>query len=132
MSNSSSSLDTDIAHNETIRDRSVYFPSPSVFVYTLPNIVIGEICIKNKIKGESAFLISEKFDAKLLYDYVEEMFDQERVEACLCGWVEVMGDNCSAMVALAEKSMADMKSSRDGFRQAVFNVENLNFIMNRN
>ena len=81
FSNSSSSLDTDIAHNETIKSRSSYFPSPSVFVYTLPNIVIGEVCIRNNIKGENAFLISETFNGKLLHDYIEGLFSSERVKA---------------------------------------------------
>ena len=40
LANSASSLDTDINHQGTINDRSDYFPSPAVFVYTLPNIMI--------------------------------------------------------------------------------------------
>ena len=132
MSNSSSSLDTDIAHNETIKDRTSYFPSPSVFVYTLPNIVIGEVCIKNKIKGENAFLISEAFSGKLLHDYVEELFTNERVEACLCGWLEVLGNNCNAMVALIEKADAELIDKGPGLKPIPFNVENLNLIMTRN
>jgi len=131
LSNSSSSLDTDIAHNDTIKDRSGYFPSPSVFVYTLPNIVIGEICIRHRIKGESAFLISEAFNGRLLCDYVEELFNNNRVEACLCGWVEVMGDNCHAMVMLVEKNNPPMDGI-SGLRPMLFNVENMNFIMKRN
>src|SRR5512138_3805161 len=55
LSNSASSLDTDIAHSGTISERSNYFPSPSVFVYTLPNIMNGEICIRHKFKGENIF-----------------------------------------------------------------------------
>jgi len=132
MSNSSSSLDTDMAHNETIKDRSSYFPSPSVFVYTLPNIVIGEVCIKNKIKGENAFLISETFDARLLCDYVEELFINERVEACLCGWVEVLGDNCNAMVALVEPEARRRNEDIPGFRFLPFNAGSLDLIMKRN
>ncbi|MEI7727139.1 MAG: 3-oxoacyl-ACP synthase [Bacteroidota bacterium] len=132
LSNSSSSLDTDIAHNETIKDRSAYFPSPSVFVYTLPNIVIGEVCIKNNIKGENAFLISETFNGKMLFDYVEELFTSERVEACLCGWVEVMGNNFNAMVALVEKIDQGVNGEGSSFKPILFNVENLNLIMTRN
>jgi hypothetical protein len=131
LSNSSSSLDTDIAHNETIKDRSSYFPSPSVFVYTLPNIVIGEVCIKNNIKGENAFLIAETFNGRLLFDYVEELFNSERVEACLCGWVEVMGNNCNAMMALVEK-VEHCNTGASGFNPVIFNVDNLNLIMTRN
>jgi hypothetical protein len=57
LSNSSSSLDTDLVYTETIRDRANYFPSPSVFVYTLPNIMNGEICIRHKFRGENTFLL---------------------------------------------------------------------------
>jgi len=132
ISNSSSSLDTDIAHNETIKERSSYFPSPSVFVYTLPNIVVGEICIKNKIKGENVFLISETFNGKLLCEYVEELFINERVEACLCGWVEVMGNNCNALIALIENEERRGINVIPDFEFMPFNAENLNLIMTRN
>jgi hypothetical protein len=132
LSNSSSSLDTDLAHNETIRDRASYYPSPSVFVYTLPNIVVGEICIKNKIKGENAFLISEAFNGNLLHDYVEELFQNERVEACLCGWIEVIGNACNAIVALVETSEHGTTGPVSGFKPMLFNEDNLNLIMKRN
>jgi hypothetical protein len=132
LSNSSSSLDTDVAHNETIRDRASYFPSPSVFVYTLPNIVIGEVCIKNKIKGENAFLISETFNGRLLCEYVNELFNNERVEACLCGWVEVMGNSCQAMVALVEKLAPGPDGINGSFKPLLFNEQNLNLLMKHN
>ena len=132
MSNSSSSLDTDIAHNETINNRSAYFPSPSVFVYTLPNIIIGEVCIRHQIKGENAFLISETFDGKLLCTYVDELFNNGRVAACLCGWVEVLGNNSTAMVVLVENPDQSQVSESSGLKPMLFNAENLNFIMKRN
>jgi hypothetical protein len=47
LANTNSSLDNDLKYQNTISD----IPSPSVFVYTLPNIVIGEICIRNNFKG---------------------------------------------------------------------------------
>jgi len=131
LSNSSSSLDTDIAHNETIKDRSSYFPSPSVFVYTLPNIVIGEICIRHKIKGENVFLISEAFNGKMLFSYVDELFTNERVDACLCGWVEALGNKYNAMIALVENNRP-MQGTPAGFKPLLFNIENLNLIMTRN
>ena len=132
LSNSSASLDTDIAHNETIKNRSSYFPSPSVFVYTLPNIVIGEVCIRNNIKGENAFLISEAFNSKLLYDYVNELFNNDFVDVCLCGWVEVMGDNFNALVALIENFTMGLNGGNSLFDPMPFNVKNLNLIMKNN
>jgi hypothetical protein len=103
LANSSSSLDTDLAHQESIRNRSAYFPSPSVFVYTLANIVIGEICIRHGLKGENAFLVSEKFNAGQLEEYVSDLLDNNRAEACICGWIEIMGNNFKAVMALVEK-----------------------------
>jgi len=132
LSNSSSSLDTDIAHNETIKDRSAYYPSPSVFVYTLPNIVIGEVCIRHKIKGENAFLISEAFDGKMLSGYVDELFINRRVDACLCGWIEVLGDKCNALAVLVENDDRGRSGENSGFKPLLFNVKNLNLLMTHN
>lgn len=104
--NSSSSLDTDKVFNETIRDKSNYFPSPSVFVYTLPNILIGEICIRNKIKGENALLVSDMFDAGKMIGSVKLLLDKDYAQACLCGWVEVLGDQFESVLFLVEKEKA--------------------------
>src|SRR5688572_4494681 len=38
FANKSSSLDTDVKHQNSIADVDNYYPSPAVFVYTLPNI----------------------------------------------------------------------------------------------
>ena len=105
--NSSSSLDTDLAYNETIRDKSNYFPSPSVFVYTLPNIVIGEICIRHKIKGENAFLITDQFDPEKIIGAVNLLMNNDRAEACICGWVEVLEDTFESVLFLIEKGLPD-------------------------
>jgi hypothetical protein len=101
--NSVSSLDTDLAYNETIKNKSNYFPSPSVFVYTLPNIVIGEICIRHKIKGENAFLGSHQFDPGKIIESVKLLLDKDRAQACLCGWVEVLDDTFESVLFLVEK-----------------------------
>lgn len=124
MANSSSSLDTDIAHQDTIRDRSAYFPSPSVFVYTLPNIVIGEVCIRHKINGENAFFVSETFDGDLLSAYVTGLFSRKGTEACLCGWVELMGNQFNALVMLVEKE--------ENAAGIAFGVEQIKQLMERN
>src|ERR1039457_3804686 len=84
ITNSSSSLDTDIHYQETISDSANYFPSPSVFVYTLPNILIGEICIRNGVKGENAFLVTQRFDAGIIFNYVDNILQTNKIQACIC------------------------------------------------
>src|SRR6185437_7688727 len=65
LSNSAASEDTDSKYLTTLEEED-YFPSPSLFVYTLPNIVSGELCIRYKIKGENNFFISDCFDSTIL------------------------------------------------------------------
>jgi len=130
LANSSSSLDTDLLHQESIRNRSAYFPSPSVFVYTLANIVIGEICIRHSLKGENAFLISERFNPSHLKDHVSELLDNNRAEACICGWVELLGNNFRAMMALVEKESTG--NLETGFKPLPFTEGSLNDLIKVN
>ncbi len=102
LMNSSSSLDTDMAYQKTIVRGENYFPSPSVFVYTLPNIAIGEICIRNKIQGENTFLISENFDAKMLHDTISHLFATTSTKKCLTGWLELKNESYFAFLMLVE------------------------------
>ncbi len=105
--NASSSLDTDRNHQNSISDRSAYYPSPSVFVYTLANIVIGEICIRHKLHGESTFFIEKAFSAERLYNYVKQLLDDNLVDCCITGWVEFDNDRYEGVLYLVEKSQSD-------------------------
>lgn len=87
--NKSSSLNTDAAYQESISD----IPSPAVFVYTLPNIIIGEICIRNDIKGESLFFIEDNFNPNLLTSYLNSVFSTTNTKICITGWVEMDMEN---------------------------------------
>ena len=99
LSNSNSSLDTDYKYWETVQD----IPSPSVFVYTLPNIMTGEICIRNKFKGENAFFLLESFDAGFLEQYVRYLLKEDIAQVCITGWVDVLGNDYKAGLFLVEK-----------------------------
>ncbi len=104
LMNASSSLDTDRNHQKAIRNRSDYFPSPSVFVYTLPNIMIGEISIRNKFTGEGTFFIQEKFDPALMVSYIEYLFDINIIQCCIAGWVEIEDTDHESVIYLIEKT----------------------------
>ncbi|MGZ3930391.1 MAG: 3-oxoacyl-ACP synthase [Bacteroidia bacterium] len=102
LSNHASSLDTDRAHQATISDPSRYLPSPAVFVYTLPNIVIGELAIKYKLTGENAFFVSDAFDAGLMTDYTLQLLSAGAAASALCGWVNYDGSDYEAFIYLVE------------------------------
>jgi hypothetical protein len=103
LSNASSSIVADTRYQETINFPENYFPSPSLFVYTLPNIAIGEICIKHKIYGENLFLISKEFDADLLFFAVNELFEKSDTQYCVTGWVECSEADYDAFMLLVDK-----------------------------
>ena len=102
LSNSNSTIDTDRKYYDTVENRENYFPSPSLFVYTLPNIVIGEICIKNKFRGENNLFITKSYDPKFQVNYISKLFEQQRVEACISGWIDYTSDGYEAFLFLIE------------------------------
>lgn len=104
LSNAGSSIDTDRNHQKSISKRDEYFPSPSVFVYTLANIVIGEICIRHKLFGESFFMIEKEFDAKRLYEQARQWLDEEIVRCCITGWVEMDDQHYESVMYFIQKT----------------------------
>lgn len=120
FSNASSSIDSDRKHQESIGDRSNYFPSPSVFVYTLPNILAGEICIRNGFKGENSFFIFEQFDAENMVNIVQQLFINEQCKACVMGWINYDSEQADALCCLIEKS--------DNEKELPFTAENYSYL----
>lgn len=100
ISNSNASLDSDLKYYDSINE----IPSPALFVYTLPSIMAGEISIRNNIKGENAFFISEYFDLELIQHYVSDLLNNNKLKACICGWVELVGEEYNAVLFLVEKN----------------------------
>ena len=99
LANANSSLDDDVKYWASIKDVA----SPSLFVYTLPNIVIGEICIRNHFKGEQALYIQPEFDAQFIAQQVDYLLEKNIMQACICGWVDVFGEDYKAVLFLVEK-----------------------------
>jgi replication initiation and membrane attachment protein DnaB len=100
FANTSSSLDTDIHYYNTVKD----FASPSLFVYTLPNIMLGEISIRNKFKGENAFFVFEHFQADFLCNYATQLIQDNKAKAVIIGWVELLKENYEAFLCLIEET----------------------------
>lgn len=78
-------LDVDKKYQQSIQS----IPSPALFVYTLSNIMLGELCIRHGFKGEQACFISDGFDSAELCFSVSDLLKNRGMDACLCGWVNV-------------------------------------------
>jgi len=119
FANTSSSLDTDISYYNTIKD----FPSPSLFVYTLPNIMMGEISIRNKFKGENAFFIFERFDPDFLRNYAMQLIKEKKAKAVIIGWVDLLKENYEAFLCLAEETGNGTELTTENLEK-LYNVTN--------
>ena len=86
--NRSSSIASDKKYLASIAEKDNYFPSPSVFVYTLPNIVTGEIAIRNDYHGETSFYILPHKNEFLMQDIIETTFMDEQTTSVLTGWLD--------------------------------------------
>lgn len=83
---------TDEHYQHTISDKNNYYPSPSLFVRTLPNIVVSEIAIRNHYHGETMFYLLDKefFPWDLITASIGEIPD---IKDALCGILEYKNEN---------------------------------------
>lgn len=96
-------LRTDLKHFSNINEGTNYFPSPGTFVYTLPNIMLGELCIRHKITGENTCLLLPQKNGAILYDYVNDMFQYDECDQCITGWVDVSDNEYDGHLFLITK-----------------------------
>lgn len=104
LANRSSSLDTDYKYQQSIADQENYYPSPAVFVYTLPNICIGEISIRHKLYSENSFFIFEAFNPEFLTGYSEYILKSGKSKKVLWGWVEYFQQEYKAFMCLISEN----------------------------
>ena len=85
--NHSSSIDTDQQYLASIRPED-YFPSPSLFVYTLPNIVTGEIAIRHHLHGETSFYNLASRQEPLISQIQQAALADTATRSLITGWID--------------------------------------------
>lgn len=91
--NRSASLQADTAYQATIQDPDNFYPSPAAFVYTLPNIVTGEIAIRNKYFGETSFIVLPENDSQIMARELQNAFLDPMTTSVLGGWLDCTDEN---------------------------------------
>ena len=86
--NASSSIVADRQHLRTFTGPEGFFPSPATFLYTLPNVVTGEIAVRFGIKGETTLLILPRRDDAVIAALSETVFRLSGTSAMITGWVD--------------------------------------------
>ena len=122
---STASLCADRNYQDTIQDKDNYYPSPALFVYTLPNIVTGEIAIRNHYRGETSFYVLEEPDAAQMAFHLSCAFQDSVTDSILAGWVDsAHNDDFQAAMTLIDREDAADKEWLAGQLQLMIN--NLN------
>ena len=91
--NHSSSIAVDRRYFDTIADKNDYFPSPSAFVYTLPNIVTGEIAIRHHYHGETSFYITDRHDPHREWQILCASMADPVTNSAIAGWIDYVDDH---------------------------------------
>ena len=86
--NQSSSEHADKVFLASISDPKNFFPSPAAFVYTLPNIVNGEVTIRNGYHGETAFYILPQKDDDIIRMITQATMLDKYHNSIITGWLE--------------------------------------------
>ncbi|MBR4263024.1 MAG: hypothetical protein IKQ48_00400 [Paludibacteraceae bacterium] len=89
LANRSASIKNDTDYLATISEGN-YYPSPALFVYTLPNIVTGEIAIRHHIQGETSFYILN--NPEQLEQIILSTFNFQ-LSTLIVGWCECSKPN---------------------------------------
>ena len=117
-----SSLDTDKKYQDTLADNN-YFPSPKVFVYTLSNILLGEIAIRHKLFGENMCFLSEKIINQEIIDYIYQCFLETKIDRSVVVWADYLDENGESVALIVEKESENNKDKMN------FNVKSINCII---
>lgn len=81
-----------------------YFPSPSLFVYTLANIVTGELAIRNLYRGDTTAFELPGYDARAIEENLRAAFLDTETTSALCGWLECSSnEDFEARISIIEK-----------------------------
>ena len=86
--NNTSSIVADRHYWATVRDLEASFPSPAHFVYTLPNIVAGELAIRHQYRGETSFYILPERRDDIMKQVVNAALADATLSSAVTGWID--------------------------------------------
>lgn len=78
----------DRKHLSTFSNPDEFYPSPAVFINTLPNVVLGEIAARSNIKGETTLVILPERNENTISTIVDSVLSRTNPQALICGWVD--------------------------------------------
>ena len=102
-------LDVDKRYSETLQT----VPSPALFVYTLPNIMLGEICIRHGFTGPQLCQVTDGFNAEELLIEATDLVMNRGVSQVLFGFADAVGEHRDVCLFWAgAESLRDLTAAR--------------------
>ena len=86
------SVVADCNYLRTIATPEDFYPSPERFIYTLPNIVTGEIAIRHQLHAETTFVYLPRYNESELQRLVQVCAERLPSKYLLTGWVDAEND----------------------------------------
>lgn len=121
LSNSTSSLETDIKHSKTIVEADNYYPSPAIFVYTLANICLAEVSIRHQLQTENTFFITPEFDVDLMFSNATYLLQTNRAKQVLCGWVDYLeGEYKLFFYLVSQHTIAELDHTKENIKDLYY------------
>ena len=84
----SGSILADRKHLGTFTGGAAFYPSPAVSINTLPNVVVGEVATRFRVKGETTFLILSERDGTLMDRIITSTLAATGPVTMVTGWVD--------------------------------------------
>ncbi len=70
-----------------------YYPSPAIFINTLPNVVLGEIAVTHQIQGETTLLMLPGLEDACLENILDATLAATQPSVLIAGWVDCESEN---------------------------------------
>ena len=91
--NRTSSIAADRDYVASIDGDEGFYPSPSVFVYTLPNLAVGEVAMRNLYHGETSFYVLPERDDALIEQVQRAALLDPATHSMITGWIDYLDDD---------------------------------------
>lgn len=118
LSNEKSSMQSDLNHIEQYHNYET--ASAATFVYTLPNICVGEICIKNQWHVPTGFIVLPKNQIASLVQMGKSYHQQYKNKNALLGFVEATQQElCVSMVLTSFETDSEKENAETYFKRTL-------------
>lgn len=109
----SGSMDTDAKYQAQLDAEN--HASPGMFVYTLPNIAMGEFSIQHGLDGSGLCLLSDAPDLAQMKEACTILLNDHGMEAVVCGWSNIFADQATAtFMVVTTETLAEWSRSTAG------------------